>query len=330
MQGMMWSKQIALSLVALGTLAMARPATAQTGRVVLYNAGGAKLAEGLSAAFRKQQPGITVDVINAGVGELVTRIKAEKNNPAGDVLLGASVEAYEADPDLFEPYKTKEDAAFSRDVIGPNNLYYGYNLLLQTFMVNTKLLPADQAPKSWKDLGEPRFKGKIVFANPSLSGSAYGQFAQILQLYGWDTAGSLVKNMTFLNSSELVWQTVAKGENAVGVTGDNNVTSQAAAGYPVVAIYPSEGTALRFSATALIRKAPNPQNAKLLLDYLNGKEAHEITVQLTSRRSVRKDVISPPGQPATSDIKTFVYDDKLAAAKRDEYLEKFDDLLSQK
>src|SRR5512147_777090 len=105
-----------IAAAAFVALTLADAAAAQTGRVVLYNPGGAKLGELLVAAFNKQQPRLTVDVINAGVGELFTRIKAEQNRPQGDVFNGASIEIFQSDPGLFEPHKIAEDAAFPRGV----------------------------------------------------------------------------------------------------------------------------------------------------------------------------------------------------------------------
>ena len=306
------------------------PARAQSGRVVLYNPGGAKLADGLVAAFNAHHPNIIVDVVNAGVGELFTRIEAESARPNGDVLLGASVEAYQDNMGLFEPYATADDAAYPREFVGPDNLYYGLDLLLQTFMVNTSRMSQEEAPRSWADLADPRYKGRIVLANPSLSGSAYGQFAQIIQLHGWDVAGKVVENATFLNSSQLVWQGVARGEYDMCVIGDNNVVSLAAQGYPVIAVYPSEGTALRFSANALIKNGPNQDNAKLLLDFINSQEAHQISVGITNRRSVRPDVAPPEGQIPFDQVPTFDYDDAKAAADRDENLRIFDERFSRK
>src|SRR5665213_2053320 len=119
------SRRAVLSgLTTAGTIFVMRSRRAHaadaSGRVVLYNPSGAKLGEQFVAAFGKLHPDITVDVINSGVGELFTRIKAEKSRPQGDVLLGSSIEAYQSDPDLFEPYKTADDAAYPRTVVGPN------------------------------------------------------------------------------------------------------------------------------------------------------------------------------------------------------------------
>lgn len=318
-----------LGLAVASLLFASLPALAQSGRVVVYNAGGPELFKPLAEAFAKKHPEVKVDVINAGVGELFTRIRAERGNPRGDVLLGASGEAFVGNTELFQPYKAKEHDAFDPKVIGPDNTFYGFSMPLQALIVNTKLMPLDQAPKSWKDLGEPRYKGKIIMSNPSLSGSAYGQIAQILQLHGWDLMQKVIANTTFVAQSAVVYQNVAKGEYAIGLTGDSNIVTMAQQGYPVAAVYPSEGTALRFDASGIIKGGPNPETAKLFLDFVNSKESHEIIVK-TNRRSVRKDAPAPTGQIATADIKTFAYDDAAAAKDRKANLEKFDDLLSRK
>ncbi|MBM3549714.1 MAG: extracellular solute-binding protein [Alphaproteobacteria bacterium] len=314
---------------AVASLVLAAPAFAQSGRVVVYNAGGPDLFKPLSEAFAQKYPQVKIDVINAGVGELFTRIRAERSNPRGDVLLGASGEAFVGNTELFQPYKAKEHDAFDPKVVGPDNTFYGFSMPLQALIVNTKLMPLDQAPKSWKDLGEPRYTGKIIMSNPSLSGSAYGQIAQILQLHGWDLVSKIIGNATFVAQSAVVFQNVAKGEYAVGLTGDSNIVTMAQQGFPVAAVYPSEGTALRFDASGIIKGGPNPDSAKLFLDFINTKEAHAIVVK-SNRRSVRTDVAAPAGQIPTNQVKTFAYDDAAAARDRKANLEKFDDLLSRK
>jgi iron(III) transport system substrate-binding protein len=320
----------ALAAVVTATLALAPFASsAQGGRLVVYNAGGPELFKPLSEAFAKRHPQIKIDVINAGVGELFTRIRAEASSPKGDVLLGASGEAFVDNADLFLSYKSKEATAIDPKFIGPNDTYYGFSMPLQALIVNTKLMPLDQAPKSWKDLGEPRYKGKVIMSNPSLSGSAYGQIAQILQLHGWDLMAKVVANTTFVAQSRLVYQNVAKGEYAVGLTGDSNIVTMIEQGYPVAAIYPSEGTALRFDASGIVKGGPNVDNAKLFLDFVNSREAHDIVVG-TARRSVRADAPAPKGQIPTAQIATFNYDDAKAAKERKDNLAKFDDLLSRK
>jgi iron(III) transport system substrate-binding protein len=167
-------------------------------------------------------------------------------------------------------------------------------------------------------------------ANPSLSGSAYAQVAQMLQLHGWDLIKKVIANTTFVTSSKLVYQNVGKGEVAIGITGDYNITKMRDKGFPVYAVYPSEGTGLRYDANSVIAGGPNPKAAQKFVDFGNSKEAHEIMVTLRKRRSVRKDVSAPKGQIPTADVPTFNYDTTKAAAERKANLVKFDELLSAK
>lgn len=315
-----------VAIAALGTL-LSTPVIAQEGGLVVYNPAG-DAGELIIDAFRAKYPGVNISAINAGVGELFTRIAAEKSNPQGDVILCASSEAFLANPGLFESYESTELANFDASVVAADHTFYGCSMPLQAFIVNTNLMSEDEYPRSWADLAKPEMEGKLVLANPSLSGSAYAQLAQILQLYGWDVAEKVVKNARFTTSSQSVFQDVGRGEIEVGVTGEVNVKTMMDEGYPVIAIYPEDGTGLRFDASAIIAGGPNPDNAKLFLDFANSKEAHEL-VASTNRRSVRADVAAPEGLMPTAEVPTFPYDDNLAASTRDENLAKFDELFSQ-
>ena len=325
-----WSGKMSLATIIGAFILASHTIVFAEGRVVVYNATNPKLVSKVILAFKQKNPGIEVDVINAGVGELFTRIAAEKINPLGDVLIGASVEAYDSAVDLFAPYKSKEDHNFERKVVADGYQYYGFSMPLQAFIVNRKLMPGQTGPKSWADLGKPEFNGKIIMANPALSGSAYAQLAQMLQLHGWDLVTKVVKNTTFVTSSKLVYQNVAKGEIAVGITGDYNVIKMRDKGYSVDAVYPSEGTGLRFDANGLIKGGPNSENGKIFIDFANSRETHEIMVGLRNRRSVRKDVTPPRGQIPTADVPTFPYDAKKAASDRKANLIKFDKLFNEK
>lgn len=317
--------RLALTLVAASTVG--QMAIAQEGNLVIYNPAG-DAGELIIDAFRGKYPSIDISAINAGVGELFTRMGAEKESPQGDVILCASSEAFLSNPDLFEPYESTELANFSDDVVATDKSFYGCSMPLQAFIVNTNLMEEDQYPGTWESLADPMYKDKLVMANPSLSGSAYAQLAQILQLYGWETAEKVMDNARFVTSSQSVFQDVGRGEVEIGITGEVNVKTMMDEGFPVTIIYPEDGTGLRFDATGIIKGGPNPDNAKLFLDFANSKEAHEL-VASTNRRSVRKDVAAPDGLAPTTDIPTFPYDANLAASSRDENLAKFDALFSK-
>ncbi|MCK6452133.1 MAG: extracellular solute-binding protein [Alphaproteobacteria bacterium] len=322
----------ALTALGLG-LALAwsaNPSAAATNSVVIYNAVSTKLIQAFVEEFQKQNPGVKAEVISGGSGELLTRIKAERSNPRGDVLVGPDADVFDADLSLFDSYDSKQKSGFDKAAIGPDGKYYGFSTNFQAFIVNTKAMPLDKAPKSWADLAKPEFKGKILMANPAQSGSAYSQMHQILMLYGWDVMAKIIQNATFVPSSKLAFQNVAKGEIAVGLTSEFNILVSKLDGNPVEAVYPSDGTALIIDANGIIKGGPNLENARKFIDFISSAQAHKILVDLDKRRSARKDVTPPPGLADAQSIKTFAYDTVGAAKNRNENLEKFDKLFSAK
>ncbi len=316
------------AVVAAGTLTSVSSAQAQS--VVVYNAVSPKVMTAFVEAFQKQSPGIKVDVISGGSGELLTRIQAEKANPRADVLVGPDIDVFDAAIDLFEGYKSKEDAAFPRTAVGPDHKYYGFSTNFQAFIVNTKMMPLDKAPQTWMDLAKPDYKGKIVMANPAQSGSAYSQMQQMLQLYGWGGMDKVIGTATFVTSSKLAYQNVAKGEIPIGLTSEFNILASKLDGFPVEAVYPKDGTALINDASGIVKGGPNAANARKFMDFINSKEAHKMIVDIDKRRSARSDMAPPPGLPDVKTLKTFAYDYKAATSLRKANLEHFDKVFSSK
>ena len=308
------------------------PLALAKGNLVIYNAGSPELGHDLVRAFKAKQGDINVEIIRQGSGELLTRIKAEAGRPQGDIIIAVAKENLEAIRGLLEPYRVPEDAAFPNDVKDTKeNKFYGFSFNIQAFIINKDLVSLDEAPKSWKDLGAKKWSGKVVLANPALSGSAYAQLFQMVHLYGWDFINSVRKVTTFVPKSTLVYTFVGRGEFAIGVTGEGNVFGEINKKNPVAAVYPSEGTGLRFDASAIIKGGPNLNNAKIFMDWLTTKEAMTIISQAPHfRRMARPDVPPPPGLKPSSEIKFFPYDAIKASKSRNAYLQKFGEIFARR
>lgn len=315
---------------ALACLPMLGSAASAAGTVVVYSAISTKLTQAFVDAFQKANPDISVQVIAGGSGELLTRVKAERNNPLGDVLLGPDADTFDSDLTLFDSYESPESGAFDAAALQPDHKYTGFSTNFQVFIVNTKLMPVTDAPKTWKDLAKPEFKGKILMANPAQSGSAFSQLHQIIDLHGWEVMDPIIDNATFVSSSKLAFQNVAKGEIAVGLTSEFNVLQSKNEGNPVEAVYPEDGTALVVDAVGIIAGGPNPEPAKKFVDFVTSKPAHEMLVELDGRRSARKDVTPPAGLAEIGTIKVVPYNTVSAAKDKDAELARFDETFSQK
>ena len=302
------------------------------GNLVLYNAGSPEIGNDLVRAFNAIYPDIKTEVIRQGSGELITRIKGEADKPQGDVIIAVAKENLEVIRNLLQSYKVREDAAFPDNVKDTQeNKFYGFSFNIQAFIVNTDLVPLSEAPKTWKDLGDKKWGGKVVLANPALSGSAYAQLFQMVHLYGWDFVNEVRKVSTFVPKSTLVYTFVGRGEFAIGVTGEANVFGEINKGLPVAAVYPAEGTGLRFDASAIIKGGPNTDNAKIFMDWLTTKDAMALISRAPHfRRMARSDVPPPPGLKPSAEIKFFPYEAMQASKSRNDYLQKFGEIFARR
>ncbi len=323
-------KNYVIGLLAFFLLISGSLVTVKADDLVIYNAGTVDMGEDLVRAFKAKHRGINVEVIRAGSGEIITRVKAEAKRPQGDIILAMAKENMEVVYDLLESYKIKEDRAFPNNVKDTKgNKYWGFSFNIQAFIINTERVPLSKAPKSWKDLGDTKFRGEVVMANPALSGSAYAQLFQMVGLYGWDHINKVRKVTTFVPKSTLVFTFVGRGEFGIGVTGEGNVFTEKNKGNPVEAVYPSEGTGLRFDASGIIKGGPNLKSAKIFMDWITTKEALSIVSRAPHfRRMARPDVPPPPGLKPTSQIKFFEYDAVKAKNSRNDYLKKFGEIFA--
>jgi iron(III) transport system substrate-binding protein len=319
-----------LSVLLMGTCVMMPVAMGAGNRVVVYTPAPKTITDLVVDLWHKKNPSISVDIISSGTGELATRLRTESVNPRADILFGGGTEIVDDMLDLLQPYKSVNDKAYKKEFKHPKNYYYGYSLPLQVFIINTNQINLKKAPKTWKELGNDKWKGKLIMANPAVSSSGYAQVSIMLQLYGWDLIKNVVNNANITSSSKLSYQGVANGEYAVGITGEANVFSLIQEGYPVKAIYPKDGTALRYDTMSIIKNGPNPENAKKFMDFLTSKPVMAAVAQAAGTRVCRSDVSVKAGVIATKKIKFMNYDAKKAAEQKTADLAKFDSIFAAK
>jgi iron(III) transport system substrate-binding protein len=311
------------------------PASAEQ-KLVIYSANDSTLNDLVAAAFTKET-GIKVDMVSAGSGVLVKRVQAEKDNPQGDVIWGISRSLLQTNKAYYAPYASKENAAIPAEFLDPDHLWTGTNLQLLVVIKNTKLLPGGEGPKTWEDLLDPKYKGKISFTDPANSGSAFANATVLVEHWGGGDAGwvklkALFANLKVLNRSTLVFQGVGTGEYALGISLEYAGALWASNGAPVVNVYPSDGTLVSMEGVAILKGDPNPEAAKAFVDYINRKDVCEMMLKATFRRPSRQDIdlaAFAGNMPALSSLKLLPYDEEGWTAKRSETLEKIKELIQE-
>ncbi|MBI3455659.1 MAG: extracellular solute-binding protein [Candidatus Rokubacteria bacterium] len=300
--------------------------------VVVYSAADSDMVNAMVAAFQKKYPAVKVSTVVAGTGEIIKRVEAEKERPLGDLVWSIGPEAIGAQKDLFEPYLSREAAAFFSGYVPADRGWTPFTTMPYVIMYNKKLVSDAEAPKAWKDVLEPRWKGKIAYADATKSGSSYTLLVTWLTIYGKNDAGwkfveDLLRQCKVLPKSSMTYQMVANGEFPVGLTFEQAAFDFLKSGAPVGIVYPSEGTTVTLDGAAIIKKAPHPNAARLFLDFTVTKEAQDLIVEKFGRRAVRRDVASPAGLPPLGQIKAIHYDFQYAAENRTQLLKRFQDVL---
>lgn len=317
------------AVLAIGALLVTQ-AMAQA-KVTIYSAAPQDLIDNVIPAFEKAA-NVKVDLIKGGSGELINRLKAEASRTSADVLFSVSTEVVEANGKLFSKF-TPDNVKYLADAFKVNDAAVPFTAVATSFGVNTKLLTPAQYPKTWVDLGNPMYKGKISAGRPDKSGSAFIQLAIILQIYGeekgWDIYSKILDNTVLSNSSGAVSKFVNDGEASIGLSNEDTLLKYKDGGGPVELLYPEDGTSASADVMALTANPPNPEGGKAFINFMLSKEAQTI-LDSVGRRSVRADVVSKSSLSPLSKLNLIKYNDDWAGANRAKILAKWNDLLLNK
>lgn len=308
--------------------AMAAPAVlrAQAKSVTMYSAMPTDILNVLVPAY-KAKSGMDVQVVSAGSGELLKRLQAEAARPLADALISVGADGIDASAALFEPYDPPGADKFIPGLRYSRNWLPFTVTLPAVIAVNTKLVAEADIPTQWKDLADPKWKGKVAFAGSDKSGSAFSQMLQIIhnegETAGWALFGRMMDNFIITGSSTAVIRGAAQGEYAMALTLEDNAQRFIDGGAPLKIVYPKEGISIQADAMALVAKAPNPAAGKALMDYIVSAEGQSVIVKASGRRPIRTDVPGPEKAIDAKSLPVNTYPPEWGVAKSKEYLDRY-------
>lgn len=313
---------------ALAALAIGPGATAQDGSksLVLYTSTPTAQVDFFVQAF-EQATGIKTEIITGGTGDLLNRVAAEAARPQGDVLWGGSSTTGGSQPDLFVPYQPPEAAQIDPAYADPAGYNAPFDAFTMVIVYNTDLVSAEDAPKSWHDLADPKWKGKVRFANPVSSSSSYAALVNWYLIGGWDFVAELAKNFIIDQSSSGPFTAVGQGEAEVGVAYEEGAYRYLDTG-KVGINYPTDGVVLLPGGMFLIKDGPNAGNAKLFADFMLAPEQQQALVDnFPGRRPASNLVNFPEIMPKASELNVLPYPTDEAKEKQKEWLDRWQEIM---
>ena len=296
-------------------------AAKKEGQVNYYTSTDLPVAEKLAKAFEAKYPGITVRVERTGAERVFQRIGQEYASKIHAVDVVNSSDAahfivWKRDG-ILAPYVPEDVAKFypveHKDVDGQ---FASWRIWLSIIAYNTNLVKAEEAPKSFADLLDPKWKGKIVKAHPGYSGTIMTATYQMQRDLGWTWFEQLAKqNVMQVQSSADPPKKLEIGERSVMADGNEyNIFSLKEAGRPVEPVYASEGSPLIIGPNGIFKTSPNPNAAKLFQSFCFSRDAQQLIIDVGGLRSAHPQTQEKPGRKPFKDIKT-MKDDAVAVEK---------------
>jgi iron(III) transport system substrate-binding protein len=284
---------------------------------------------------------IKVNMTQKGSGEMLAQIRAEAQNPRGDVWFGGTGDPHLAAAeegltienssnnvlDLTEWAQNQWVASKKRSI----GVYAG----AVGFGINTELLAKKNAPhpQSWADLLKPAYKGDIQVANPNSSGTAYVIIATLVQIMGEEKAFEYMKSLhpninSYARSGTGPIKAVARGETGISLSFVHDAVTEKNAGFPVTYVTPSEGTGFEIGSMSILKGSRNLSQAKTFYDWALTPDAQKLGFDIGKQLQTpsNKKAPIPPGAPDLNTIKLINYDFAKygQAAERKRLIERWD------
>jgi iron(III) transport system substrate-binding protein len=298
-------------------------AARKEGQVVYYTSTDLPVAEKVAKAFETKYPGISVRVERTGAERVFQRIGQEysSNIHAVDVVNSSDAAhfiVWKRDGILL-PYVPEDVARFPAEHRDADGQYASFRVFLSIIAYNTDLVKPEEAPKSFADLLDPKWKGKIVKAHPGYSGTIMTATYQMQRDLGWSYFEQLAKqNIMQVQSSADPPKKLNLGERAVMADGNEyNIFELKEKGRPVEPVYATEGSPLIVGPNGIFKSSPNPNAAKLFQSFCLSREAQQLIIDVGGLRSVHPDTQDKPGRKPLKEIKT-MKDDPAAVEKESE------------
>lgn len=265
------------------------------------------------------ETGYKVNAVRMSSGEILGRLKAEKENPQASVWWGGPADGFiqAKSEGLLEAYLSPEASAIPDKFKDAEGYWTGIYVGYLGFASNQKLLDERGVaiPTSWDDLLNPALKGQISTANPGSSGTAYTTLATVAQLMGEEKGleymvklDGQIKNYT--KSGTAPARNAGQGEATVGITFLHDAIKYREEGMKdLVLSAPKEGTGYEIGAVGMIKGAPNSEGAKKFIDWAISKRAQELGKTAGSYQFLTNPNATPPEQAnELKDTKLIEYD----------------------
>jgi iron(III) transport system substrate-binding protein len=296
--------------------------------VVYYTMARTEEAEALNELWAANFPNLALKIVPKKAPELVTLVQAEKaaGRVLGDVI--TNTQPYIAElwkkEGRFAPYKT---TSFSKlgNYADADGAYYATGVYLLAPIFNNKLVPKEERPASLADYLDPKWKGKIVIADPATAGNSRSFFLGMHKAgkLDWPYLEQLAKqDVLFVRTSPEIVRMVASVERSVTPSvSSHNVLTAMKIGQAVDLYGLKDGTLVTEQPSGILAGGPHPNGAKLLLEVLTSAQGQALLSSRANYWPTNADARASAGLPSIESFNPISVDlSDISDAEADEFI----------
>jgi iron(III) transport system substrate-binding protein len=281
-------------------------------KVVWYTSTPIEMAQKIVKLF-EGETGIKVEMFRSGGSAIVRRFmqEAQAGRLAADVMTTSdpAATASLARKGVFVAFKPRNFEKVVEEGRDKDGYFVAQRLNLMTIYARSDKLAAADRPRTWSDLTEPRYKGKLVMTDPSFTALQLMVVGTMSKNMGWGYYEKLRRNdIMVVQGNQQVSDNIKRGERLIAVGAlDSYAADERRAGHPIVTILPADGTFVIPAPTAVIKGSPNPNAAKLLAEFMIGDAVQKLFPE-DGGYAARKDMPPPADGVALDKIKIIPVD----------------------
>ena len=303
-------------------------------KLTIYSAVFEDQTEAVCKAF-EQETGIKTACVVLGGGEILARVRAERQNATASLWYGGPCDSHIAGKleGLIAQYNSPNAANIEAKYKDPDGYWVGTYIGYVGFVSNIARCKelGIEPPKSWADLLNPKLKGEIEMPSPVASATGYVILATVLQLMGenpgWDFMKNLNANMrAYTERGSAPIANVKIGEVAVGICFAHDAIKNQIDGFQdkLAITIPSEGTGYETGAMAILKDGPDQQAARLFYDFALTAKAQEIGQKFGAFQFLTNPTASNPKETQQiANSKTISYNTEWAGSNKNAFQAKW-------
>lgn len=307
-----------------------KEAPPEKSEVMLYSSMQVKQIKAIKAGFEEKYPAITMNYQFSGTDSIITKLNTEVqfNDVHADIIWAGNPSSYVSlkENRLLSPYISPEAEHIDPRFKDDEDYYVGARMFSAVIAYNTDLVSPEEAPRTWKDLLDPKWKDRLIVADPHSSGSSAYIMSSLMQNphYGPKFFEQLRANGCMLEyGTTATHKQVADGHYAICIGLDYVASNFADDGAPMAVCYPKKDGVTVYCPIGLVAHCPNEVNAKLLYDYILSPEGQALLVD-NHLVSIRSDV-EQPGPSISQRVDSSMHIDIAdISLKEPQYLKDFD------